>query len=446
MWSLKVENIVDRRMKRRLGIFVGLFAFHLSLSILLSCIARSDFLSSLHNGQGFWIFALDSSYYHEMALQMRGVLQNGDYGYWWAHPYEGLIKWISLSYALITSDPLVLAPIYSLAWVVSVICVYRIAGQLFFERRVLAFLSAVIFGLWPSYLFHSTQLLKDPIYTMGILLTIWGWLALLLNRRAISLSILVGVGVLLAYLVRPHILEPLFYLSLLAMLLILWRNRSAWKHGLFALVLVSGLFLYGQLAETIPRPMPVPGGSAVRPSMPQVWHATDWVPDWLESRFAMIGQYRDLWIDAYPEAGSNIDNHVRFHNVSDVVKYLPRALQIGFLAPFPPQWFQDSKTAGRASRLMAGIEMVVLYLLLPGFFYFFVSGTYPIQIRIWLLIYSTSLVLLTTLVVTNMGALYRMRFVYLLPILIGGLGGWAMIVRRWRETGKGKTKQNLKQG
>ena len=138
-----------------------------------------------------------------------------------------------------------------------------------------------------------------------------------------------------------------------------------------------------------------------------------------------LANARDSWIDKYPNAGSNIDIDVRFHNIIDVVKYIPRAVLIGFLAPFPSQWFGDATIAGRASRLVAGLEMVVWYVLLVGFLYFLVTGPVDLYIRIWMLIYTLSLVLLTALVVTNIGALYRMRFVYFLPILIGGLEGWA---------------------
>jgi hypothetical protein len=60
-----------------------------------------------------------------------------------------------------------------------------------------------------------------------------------------------------------------------------------------------------------------------------------------------------------------------------------------------------------------------------GFLYCLATGSIALQIRIWLLIFSVSLVILTSLVVTNMGALFRMRFVYFLPILIGGLEGWS---------------------
>jgi hypothetical protein len=62
-----------------------------------------------------------------------------------------------------------------------------------------------------------------------------------------------------------------------------------------------------------------------------------------------------------------------------------------------------------------------------GFLYFLVTAAIPLQVGIWLLVYCVGLVLLITLVVTNIGALQRMRFVYFFPILFGGLEGWT----RW---------------
>jgi hypothetical protein len=138
-----------------------------------------------------------------------------------------------------------------------------------------------------------------------------------------------------------------------------------------------------------------------------------------------ISYLRERYIRKYPDAGTNIDTNVHFRSLADILAYIPRATLVGFLAPFPLHWFEDAKTAGRASRLVAGLEMVVWYVLLVGFLYFLVTGPVDLYSRVWMLVYTLSLVLLTALVVTNIGALYRMRFVYFLPILIGGLEGWA---------------------
>jgi hypothetical protein len=427
-----MQRFIDKEWKKGLVIFAGLVLFHISFSVLLSVIARSAFLADLHNGQGIWNFAPDSVGYHKAALRLLDYLKDGDYGNWWASSTWWHVKWIALSYAVITPDPLSFAPVNGLTWAVSVVCVYKIVRQLFPGHRHLALLAGAIFGLWPSYLFQSTQLLKDPLYSMGILTMVYGWVALLLGKRGIGFSILVCFGVLLAHLNRTYILEALVFLTLLATVFVLWRKRETLTHALLACVLVLGLYAYEHRAEILLmfRPPPPPPTVVRPPVVKDPWRYEDWMPDWFESRIKAIINTRLGWATSYPEAGSNIDTDVRFYSVGDVVKYIPRALQIGFLAPFPRHWFEEAKVAGGPSRVFAAIEMMVWYLLIPGFLYFIAGKGNPIQIRLWLLIYSGCLVLLTALVVTNIGALYRMRFVYFLPILIGGLEGWARFYAR----------------
>ena len=164
-----MQKLIDKEWKKGLAIFVGLVLFHIIFSILLSIIARSAVLSSLHNGQGLWNFAPDSFSYHGEAIRLLDFLKAGDLSGWWGSSPWWHVKWIALSYAVITPDPLSFAPINALTWAVSVVCVYKIVRQLFPDHRVLAVLSTTMFGLWPSYLFQSTQLLKDPLYSMGIL-------------------------------------------------------------------------------------------------------------------------------------------------------------------------------------------------------------------------------------------------------------------------------------
>ena len=57
--------------------------------------------------------------------------------------------------------------------------VYRLGREIFNERA--GFLAAAIVGLWPSFLLHSTQLIRDPL-AMLCLLSLLLVLTLLLNR------------------------------------------------------------------------------------------------------------------------------------------------------------------------------------------------------------------------------------------------------------------------
>jgi len=423
-----------RQIKRGLAIFIGLIVFHLAVSVLLSIIARSNFLSSLHNGQGLWNFALDSFVYHQEALRLVDLLKKGDYSGWWGSSPFWHVKWIALPYAILVPDPLSFAPINSLIWAATIYCVYKIVDQLFPDRRRLALITALTFGLWPSYFLHTTQLLKDPFYIMGILLMFWGCMDLLSIRRSISSVFILSLGVLIAYLNRTYILEPLICLSLLAAILELWQTRRAWGQAGLAILIIAGVGVYGyvQRPEIQVQPLSEQQGHIQPKTQRQAEIPTrsrnsngQAVSKLVEKGVGKISYLRERYIRKYPDSGTNIDTHVHFRSLGDILAYVPRATLVGFLAPFPPHWFEDAKTAGRVSRLVAGLEMVAWYMLLVAFVYFLITGPVDLYIRIWMLVYTLSLVLLTALVVTNIGALYRMRFVYFLPILMGGLEGWA---------------------
>lgn len=404
------------------------------MSVLLSIIARSNFLSSFHNGQGLWNFALDSFVYHQEAIRLVDLLKKGDYSGWWGSSSFWHVKWIALSYAVITPDPLSFAPINSLIWAIAIYCVYRVVRQLFPVRRRLAIVTALTFGLWPSYFLHTTQLLKDPLYIMGIVLMFWGCVELLSVRRTISSVFLLSLGVLIAHVNRTYILEPLICLSLLAVIFELWQTRRAWGQAGLAILIIAGLGVYGyiQRPEIQIQSLSKHQGQVKRKFQPQTeaprsgqnryWYPVAKIVD---RGVGKISYLRERYIRKYPDAGTNIDTNVHFRSLTDILAYIPKAALVGFLAPFPAHWFEDAKTAGRASRLVAGLEMAAWYLLLLGFLYFMITSPVDLYIRIWMLVYTLSLVLLSALVVTNIGALYRMRFVYFLPIFIGGLEGWA---------------------
>ena len=83
-------------------IYLLLFLFHIALSWTFNSIAYSDFLSNLHNGEGFWFFAADSIKYHNEAIIQLEYLKNSDWISWLnSYTTHANVKIISLSYWLL---------------------------------------------------------------------------------------------------------------------------------------------------------------------------------------------------------------------------------------------------------------------------------------------------------------------------------------------------------
>ena len=131
----------------------------------------------------------------------------------------------------------------------------------------------------------------------------------------------------------------------------------------------------------------------------------------------------------------------------EMITYLPRAILVGFLAPFPSQWFDASGLGGM--RFFAGAEVALVYLLLLGILLRAwrttrcfgwrgcVRRTIPrLRLgRVFLLVFGLVLGTAASLVMANLGTLFRIRLLYWLPLLIlvaagDPLGNFAWASRR----------------
>jgi len=130
----------------------------------------------------------------------------------------------------------------------------------------------------------------------------------------------------------------------------------------------------------------------------------------------------------YPDAGSNIDTNVRFSSLSDVVAYLPRALEIGLLAPFSSEWIASGVSVGSGfMRFVAGMEMMVSYALLIGMGVLLYIAKDKRPAVLLTILFAIVMIIFLSLVVCNIGTLYRMRFGNYQ--LLNGLGvlGWGLL-------------------
>ena len=129
----------------------------------------------------------------------------------------------------------------------------------------------------------------------------------------------------------------------------------------------------------------------------------------LRSGFARTYAYRS-------GSSSTIDPILQFDGFEDAIAYLPRALQVSFLSPFPVNWIEEGKQVGRIGRLLSGLEMLVWYVVIIGFIYEVVTASSRTIPLIPVLILSTFIIILIGYAVPNMGAIYRMRQDQIIPL------------------------------
>jgi hypothetical protein len=156
------------------------------------------------------------------------------------------------------------------------------------------------------------------------------------------------------------------------------------------------------------------------------------------SFFGVLKWTREEFIwESLPRSGSMIDADVSFSNRADVIKYIPRALEIGYLAPFPTMWFTAGYNVGLIGRLVGGVETVLTYMIEALACVFIWRRRRHLDT--WLMFLTTTIgVLALGTVVVNLGTLYRMRYPFWILMVIMAAGALTGIGSR----GKSQPKAN----
>lgn len=379
----------------------------------------------------------DWLYFHRLAKDLAERIRTDGWRVWELRPEGQAPAGIAaIFYFLFVPKPWVLLPLNA--------CVHAFGGLVLFYlvRNIMrdaniAFLSALPFVFFPSAMNWYAQIHKDGIFALGVLLFLWGWGGLPQDGKKSWQSLLLSLspvllGALVIWVVRPYAVEILWFLSFVlalvfsAIAVFTWRKRGAfWVLLSFVWLAVLGLQGIVYLEEPLEKPLeePLKGHLEEPPTYP--WYDTWWVPDFVESKLRGLAAVRETYyrfID--PEAMGNIDWDVTFHSAWDVMRYVPRALIVGFLAPFPRHWFQEgSSPGGSLKRRICGFEMSLVYFSLPFLLLFcrrFWKNT-PFWV---LLFFCLSMVLIYALAFPNLGPLYRERYAFLMVVLALGIAGF----------------------
>lgn len=385
-------------------------AIHIALTTTIILIGHFRLLPNTFDENGIAItFAIDGKTYLTVASDLVNQLQTNGFMAWLKtkaplhsrlHSLSFMILGWLFGYNILGAEPLNL--FYYLA-ILS--CIYFLGRELFDAQTGL--LAAVIVGVWPTFLVHSTQLIRDPLSIL-CLLALMLVLTMLLGREfALRDGILIGIaGALLVtvfWLARGNmwnvvILAVAITLVMLAGRMI--RARTFVKGNAFAMLLIIAALI---VVPTRLESTTLPG---VRPPV-----TTLTIPSTIQQMSGRRAGFR-----SYTSQASNIDEDVQFKTTGDVVRYLPRAFVIGFFAPFPNMWV-EAGSFGRAARLVSGLETLAMY------FVYLVAGLCVWRerrnLRMWLvfLVAATGMLALG-LVVVNAGALFRIRYVFWMMLIV----------------------------
>jgi putative peptidoglycan lipid II flippase len=443
------ERIASISQTRPARLLTMAAALHLLLAVIIFVAGRFALLPNMFNAHGMGIFATDSYVYRLEAMALAKILTREGLAAWLNTPSPFHVKFYSLSMAvfgpLLGFNNLSVEPLNVLYYLAILILVFKL-GQEVFDRRV-ALVSAVIVALWPSFLLHTTQLLRDPLFIVALLVLVLVYAKWLKKdyswRRGLGMGAVAGMSVAVLWANRSNMWELMLAIVLLGAGLFVVRQiceRRLLKGNLVGLVLL--------LALTITIPQIVPESPKnIEPSLVKSLVEVEdpsllAEPEEEEESVATVEQkpatmWASLWarvidkragfVRLYPNAGSNIDADVQFNSIEDAIRYVPRALVVGLFAPFPSMWFRAGDLVGVQGRLLSGAETLMMYLIeLLALFGLWQSRR---RFYVWLLVLVALLGMTALgLVVLNIATLYRMRYIFWILLIIVGAAGAVQIL------------------
>ena len=414
-------------------------ALHVALTTTIFLVGHFQLLPTVFDQNGIGLtFAIDGATYRRLASEMATHAQTYGISSWLDFKSPLHARLYSITFAifgrLMGHNILAAEPLNLFYYLATLAVIYLLGREIFNERAGL--LAAAIVGLWPSFVLHSTQLIRDPLAVL-CLLSLVLVLTLLLNRdfawhRGLLLGFAGALLVTVFWLARGNMWNAVVVSVGLTLILLLFRTvrERKFRTGNIAslfLIILTMLFVPSRLESTTLAGYRAPATPLAIPSASQPAPAEG---IWTRA-VKQIGDRR-AGFRFYTAQESNIGADVQFTSFSDVVRFIPRAAIVGFLAPFPRMWFETG-TYGVAGRLLTGAETFAMY-----FLYLSVGVCVWRERRrlaMWLVFLTATAGLIGLgLVVVNAGALYRLRYVFWIMLIVLAAQGIYLTVRRTTAT------------
>lgn len=448
--------------------------FHVLMTCSVYAVGRFHILPNLFTENGILIGS-DNGAYIQYLQACKELYQKEGLSGWLGYAGGMHIKFYAPSYILfsgITGRNIIsLEPPNLLCYLVILTMVFKL-GKDIFDRRV-GVLAATLIAEWPSFLLHTTQIFRDPLFIAALLLAIWividwlkhhfswrqsfrvmavGVLAVIIlllvreNMWELSVGIIVlGLCFLLLRQITEHRLLPANTVAAIVIIVFSFAMPHDFKRGhvrdYWFVNLLKGNSLQGYTSEVMTEarddlPQEISNTAPAEPlnaeeedrRLNEIIAARERNEQAQVDRtsFWVIIPWR-LWVIRYCIArgygytDSNIDPDVEFKNFWDVIRYTPRALSIGLFAPFPNMWL-TAGSMGKSARVVSGLETLLMYII-EALAVFAVWRSRK-RLAVWYLVaVALAGVTLQAMVISNLGALYRMRYAFWMLIIIIGVEG-----------------------
>jgi hypothetical protein len=384
---------------------------------------------------------MDGQKFHRIAMDLATAIEQKGWGQWELLPKGQLVSGIAaICYVLIYPAPWSVLPVNALLNATGCLCMYLVMSNLAGDRQK-GLIAALPFMFFPSNLLWNTQFHNENYAVPGVILIFYGWMIVAGQNKdnppgsymkAVWAMLLIILGSLLLGLVRVYILSGMSYLFIAAgiVLGIHWYFSGALARGFFAgmipVVLACALMVLtvSAIEHFLPGTSDDDTAKNSTDKNSAKWKQVVWLPEPIDRQLKSLAKYRKSFVNSWTNGGSSIDLDVTFGSAGDMIAYIPRAAQIGFLSPFPSLWFSQGRNdSGTAMRIASGFEMLFVYFCLVGLPVFI--WRHRVRPEVWVTVFiCTAMLVVYAMIIPNVGALYRFRYPFLMPLVCFGLAAW----------------------
>lgn len=448
------EGFWFNKKKFKFYFFVLVFCWSLLTGLFIQKVALVYIFPGMNAGNGILVGG-DSMLFHNIAADLALKIHQEGWSTWTLYPQNQPVAGIlAIFYALFTPQPWVILPWNAFLHALTAYFLLRIFLHIFSEPKT-AYIASLPLAFFPSAFTWTAQMHNENYAVLGSVLMLYSACLAVKNTPKIDWKRILGmiisgvIGAALLLMVREYMYEMLFAFSTIFILLYLMvKVIREWIHHtkildifirllpLFAFLLIQTLIFTHKMqpfeGPSVPSQTPTTQTTTVSAAPLEnegdfskaQWQATPWLPTALDEKIHEVIEMRDHQLTLFPNGATNVDAEVKFTSGLDVIKYIPRAFQLGFLSPFPLDWLSEgSKVTSRLMRLDSMVEMIIAYSCLLALPYVIWHKFRDPSFRVFLWICS-AMIITYAIGMPNIGTLYRFRYVFYMPLVGLGLSGW----------------------
>jgi hypothetical protein len=439
-------NLSSRR-----ALFIAVWLWSLGVTWFLQLYLLRGPLVDWSVGEGMLV-GHDITNFHAIAKIKAAEIASDGWRAWELQPQGwGVSGLLSAWYAITAPYLWLWAPIQSAVFASSALLMRELVSRVVNQDDITNLAVGLVLMLPGAALLYVYPH-RDSFVFFGFLLLLYGAVlffelqtyrvgqAILLALAGLGLMV---IGFAFAISVR-HVAAGIFIVLTVLISLIFLVNSAVHPHRMRLLGIMGfGIALLAMQMLTSAGPVTTPEFRAEAewnsaPDLPYVteietpeagWRKSRWLPTEIDRQFENLAAARARVIRIDGHGRSAVDLDVQYNSVIDMISYLPRAAQIGFLAPFPSDWQPHPQALPHRNleRLMMGLEMLLVYGLLP--FVLVALWRHRTQPILWVIVIpSVAWILIYSLTVPVVGTLVRYRYGALLLLLAMGLAVMIQIV------------------